>query len=406
MRVLFTTWNSPSHLYPMVPLIWACVGAGHEVRVAGPPSCEPWITRAGLPAVVVGHDLAAGGELTQNALRPLSAQSRWPADWMVKPDELDATQLGLLEKLAVKNFAVADAMLGDLTAFARGWRPDLVVYDTTCYAGAVVAAAVGVPAVSHMWGTGAPVRNEMAALGSRPLPEYTALFERHGAPARPDPLAWIDPCPPSMQLPFPGRRLTAGFVPYNGGGEVPAWLLEPPARPRVCLSWGVVTGRISGSAASDELMAAIEAVAGLDVDLVIATAAAPAGFADGLPAGVRVVESIPLNTWLPSCSAVVHHGGGGTTLVATWAGVPQLVISQRPVYALTGDRLVAVSAGRHRTRDELAAGDAVRIIREDVAALLDQSAYRAVAGALRDEMLRQPSPAELLPVIEKLVAAG
>lgn len=278
MRVLFTTWNSPSHLFPMVPLMWAYQAAGHEVRVAGPPSCTPWIAGAGLPAVVVGHDLEVAGTLTQSALRPLSRQRRWPADWMVKPGELDDTQLGLLEKLAEKNFAVADAMLDDLVAFARQWRPDLVVYDTTCYAGAVVAAVLGVPALSHMWGTGAPVRNEMRAMGSEPLPGFEALFERFGVAPRPDPLAWLDPCPLSLQLPVPGQRLSTGFVPYNGGGEVPGWLLEPPRKPRVCLSWGVVTGRISGSAASDELFAAIEAVAALDVELVIATSAAPPEF--------------------------------------------------------------------------------------------------------------------------------
>lgn len=114
---------------------------------------------------------------------------------------------------------------------------------------------------------------------------------------------------------------------------------------------------------------------------------------------------MPLNTWLPSCDAIVHHGGGGTTLVATWSGVPQLVVSQRPVYALTGDRLVAASAGRHRTRDELAEGSAAEIIRADVAALLGQQSYRRTAGLLREEMLRQPSPAELLSSIDELMAS-
>jgi len=38
MRVLFTSWAWPTHLYAMVPLARACRAAGHDVVVASPPA--------------------------------------------------------------------------------------------------------------------------------------------------------------------------------------------------------------------------------------------------------------------------------------------------------------------------------------------------------------------------------
>jgi hypothetical protein len=43
---------------------------------------------------------------------------------------------------------------------------------------------------------------------------------------------------------------------------------------------------------------------------------------------VRVVDFVPLNALLPTCSAVVHHGGSGTFAAVLEHGVPQLIIPQ------------------------------------------------------------------------------
>ena len=49
MRLLFTTTGHAGHVLPLVPLARACLGAGHEVRVAGPRSRGDVVRRAGLP---------------------------------------------------------------------------------------------------------------------------------------------------------------------------------------------------------------------------------------------------------------------------------------------------------------------------------------------------------------------
>jgi UDP:flavonoid glycosyltransferase YjiC (YdhE family) len=45
-----------------------------------------------------------------------------------------------------------------------------------------------------------------------------------------------------------------------------------------------------------------------------------------LPAGVRHCAFAPFRNLLPLCTAVVHHGGIGTTAAALTAGTPQLVL--------------------------------------------------------------------------------
>ncbi|MFH8589397.1 glycosyltransferase [Streptomyces celluloflavus] len=50
-----------------------------------------------------------------------------------------------------------------------------------------------------------------------------------------------------------------------------------------------------------------------------------------VPENVRVVDFIPLDALLPSCSATVHRGGFGTAQNALVHGAPQVVVPQRPV---------------------------------------------------------------------------
>jgi UDP:flavonoid glycosyltransferase YjiC (YdhE family) len=51
MRVLFTCQPALPHLYPLVPLAWACRSAGHEVRIASEAKIVEQIVHTGLHAV-------------------------------------------------------------------------------------------------------------------------------------------------------------------------------------------------------------------------------------------------------------------------------------------------------------------------------------------------------------------
>jgi UDP:flavonoid glycosyltransferase YjiC (YdhE family) len=113
---------------------------------------------------------------------------------------------------------------------------------------------------------------------------------------------------------------------------------------------------------------------------------------------VRVLERFPLSLLLPSCAAVVHHGGAGSAMTSMWAGVPQLLVTFAPEQTVSGTRIAAAGAGVH-----LLGHQADRsTLRDAVAALVGDPGYRTQAAGLRRELLSRPSPAELVATLEKL----
>ncbi len=99
---------------------------------------------------------------------------RWPQGWPLRPRLLDRGRLALLEALGQRQFALAETMLDDLVAFARVWRPDMVVHDAVSYAGPVVASLFSGARVSHLWGSPGLQRLEMKELGDEPRRQGTS----------------------------------------------------------------------------------------------------------------------------------------------------------------------------------------------------------------------------------------
>src|SRR2546430_16547161 len=59
------------------------------------------------------------------------------------------------------------------------------------------------------------------------------------------------------------------YVPYNGAGATPDWLLDPPPAPRVCLTWGGTTAKGLGPALLDSVRQVLAAVRGLAVGILV-----------------------------------------------------------------------------------------------------------------------------------------
>jgi glycosyltransferase len=239
-----------------------------------------------------------------------------------------------------------------------------------------------------------------------PLAEFVEMFTRFGLQPRLNPRAWIDPCPPSLLLPTDLPRLALRYVPYNGPAVMADWLLDWPDRPRVCVTRGVTGPRIHGGA-PDLFYRMVEALTGLDIEVVLAVGAGQAGQLGDIPAGVRVVEGVAFNLLLPSCAVVVHQGGGGTTMTALVCGTPQLILSPRPEQMVTGDQIAASRAGEHLVYNELPDDpDSVEAIRSAVADLVGDPARPAAALRLQHEALKMPAPAELVPALLDLAGRG
>ncbi|MGW0520087.1 nucleotide disphospho-sugar-binding domain-containing protein [Crossiella sp. NPDC003009] len=382
MRVLFASWAWPSHYYPMVPLAWAFRAAGAEVRVASQPGLQATIRASGLPGVSVGTDVDVAGRQRPQLERVSRVRVRVPLD-----------QLRVKITRAFQVFAdVAEVMLDDLLRFGRSWRPDLVVYEPTTYAGPLVAAALGVPAVRHTWGVDYTFRvrdYEPAVLA--PLCDRLGLdgVETLGA-------ATVDVCPPSLQVPTEYRRLRTRYIPYNGSGRSPAWLSAPPRRPRVCMTWGTSSTRLDQNLFLGGQV--VKAIADLDAEVVLAVTPADHALLRPVPDGLRVAESLPLHLLAPSCDLVIHQGGLGTTLTTASAGVPQLVIPQLHDQGLNATQLAGAGAGAVVYGDEATP----ELIREQALRVLGNPGYRVAAQTLAEEISRQPAPHETVSALREL----
>ena len=115
---------------------------------------------------------------------------------------------------------------------------------------------------------------------------------------------------------------------------------------------------------------------------------------------VAVVPFAPLSAVLAHASAIVHHGGVGTTATALRAGVPALVIPRAFDQRHHGERITALGAGRMLPWKKL---DARRLAAE-IARLTGEPSYRARATALGADIAREDGIGTAVARLEALVA--
>ncbi|MER6668439.1 nucleotide disphospho-sugar-binding domain-containing protein [Amycolatopsis japonica] len=377
MRVLFTTWAWRSHLYALAPLAWAFRAASHDVLVASQPGLVDEIAQTGLPAAGVGRDVDAAGMVRGYLLPTTPAVTGGPA----------GTEKSPVPRAMRMLLAHTESMLDGLIELAKRWRPDIVVYETTTLAGPIAAAAIGVPAVRHLYGP------DLLLRARRLLPEVLApLAGQHGV-SEFEPLGGVtvDPTPDSLQLPGDHPRIPMRYVPFNGPETLPDRLPATGGRPRICVTWGHT---IAGVAPARFLLPSVaEALSELDVDVLVAVSAAQVPLLGPLPPKVRVVVDSPLNQLLPGCDLVVAHGGAGTTLTALHHGVPLLLVPQLPDHTGHANRVSACGAGEVLTAQQASPSR----LREEAERCLGDSPRRAAAIRIQQEMRDSPPPAALVP---------
>ncbi|MEV0221386.1 activator-dependent family glycosyltransferase [Streptomyces sp. NPDC050704] len=409
MRVLFATHSERTHFYSLIPLAWALRVAGHEVYVASQPALTDDITQAGLTAVPVGEDHTFH-EQVRRMQESADSDGAAQADGVEPPPTWEGQ--GLLYRAFVDHYMKGvnnDAFVHGLVEFARGFRPDLVVWEPYTFAGPVAARAVGAAHARLVFSPDLLQQMRATFLRLRaqapeservdPLESWLGpLLARYGAGEFTQDVAvgqWtIDTVPEEVRLPLGLRTVPMRYVPYNGPAVVPEWLHVPPARPRVCLTGGLTQRDQAGQDAFP--VAGLDVFDGLDIELVATLKQAP-GEAAAVPGNTRLVDFVPLLALLPSCSAVVHYGGGGTWNTSLGAGVPQLLIANSWYGLLKGRHLERAGAGLY-VADR-------RALREPLVRLLEDPSFGRAARRLRDErILAQPTPGELVPVLEKLTA--
>ncbi|KAB1948719.1 DUF1205 domain-containing protein [Micromonospora sp. ALFpr18c] len=465
MRVLITVYPAVAHLYPVVPYAWALQTAGHEVRVASHAGFADTIASTGLVPVALGDAGAPEPRLREDARQPPTPEevNAYARAMGLSPEEREHWiafyQWNLNPASDYVRADLSDAP--DLVEFARAWRPDLVLWDLVFPAGAVAARAAGA-AHGRLLGSNldyfAYSQERLAAhrtavraagLADDPLADLVRpLAERYGVSVDDELLLGqftVDPLPKGLSLPTATVKVPVRKVPYTGAAVFPRWLYSRPQdRPRIAVSLGESTRRyVAGDwGRTPKLLAAL---AGLDVEVVATLSPLQLAAVDTLPDNVRAIEWVPLTQLLPTCDALVHHGGMGTLSSAVAAGIPQLVCDTddsllfRPATAAPAEadsgtyragrefgatateEAVEEAAGwLHPEKNLLATpcasfvteqGAGLRIdhqkqtveeIRAEIQRVLTEPAFREGATALREAWQATPGPNEIVATLVAL----
>src|SRR6266540_4278096 len=194
VRALFATSPGLGHVFPTISLAHALRAAGHEVLVATAGGKEA--ANAGLHVVDTAPGVDIGAVLQQAASE--------------RPEEFD-------------------------------YSTDVDTEKGLEFVGAIFAKLSGVSvdlAVSHGFGFA-----DEASMTEAIFKKMVEERERHGVQGFPEVRESIDVAPPSM-VDRPVRGWPMRYVPYNGGGVLPEWVLERPARPRVAVTLGTVLTQV------------------------------------------------------------------------------------------------------------------------------------------------------------------
>lgn len=412
MRVLFVSLAEKSHLYCQAPLAWALTAAGHEVRVASTPPLTETTTRAGLTAVPIGQKTDIHEQMTAHP----ETQDIETANWShTEHTNVTWEELSFRYNISV-NYGIGaynDPMIDDLVEVAREWQPDLIIRDPLAYAAGIAARVCGAAHARLMWCAdvwGRSRRTYLDMLPSAPEDERTDPMAEWLA-ARCEPFGvehdeelvnghfTLDTMPHSLRLPTDLNVLDMRYIPYNGRAVVEDWLREPPARPRVCLTLGASNTEDYGTdfVSVPDILTAL---GDLDVEVVATLAGDQADKLPALPDNARVVSGVALNTLLPSCSAIIHHGGFGSYATALAYGVPQLILTTSVSdHELRATGLRDAGAGEFAHWRKADSG----FVRDAVSRLVSDPSYAESARALQAEGAALTSPQQLVPALERAV---
>jgi UDP:flavonoid glycosyltransferase YjiC (YdhE family) len=373
MRVLMTTKAGAGHFGPLIPFARAFQRAGADVLIAAPREAAPMVRAEGLALWAVDDPP--------------------PEERAAIFDEVRGKHIdGLIAKRVVGDvFARIDARAAfpGILAACRAWSPDVVISETTEFAGPLAAEIVGVPSVciglsqqgkeEHFIPLVAPAVDDLRALAGLPSDPAGARFLR-----RP----YFTLVPAALEDPATPRRIAS----HRFREARPAVRRHPvyggPAddRPLVYLTFGSAVPQ--SPLFPSIYREAIDALATLPLRLLVTVGRDrdPADLGPA-PANVRIERWVPQADLMPHVAAMVCHGGSGTVTMGLAGGVPMAVVPLFADQPWNAERVDAIGAG-------IALGGgpeaAIAGVREAVIRLTGDPSYRAQAQRVAAEMRALP----------------
>ena len=296
---------------------------GHEVRLLGSAATTSAAERAGCRAEAYSH-----------APEP---DTRIPFERQAAAMMATAAGLEFASELR-------DVLAGD--------RPALVIVDCMLPAGLAAARAAGTPAASLVHFLYGAARRRMASHGGSWTTDLDTLRATYRGLGLEPPAtghdAWEDcdlvlvsaPRWLDAEIDYPAAVTHAGPLGIECAAEA-SGAPRPDGRPTVLLSFS--TSAMDGQVALAQRVC--DAVGETDVNGLLTLGPAVEGGA------LRTPENIALSAWgdhdalLPSCAAVIGHGGLGTALRSLAHGVPLVLLPLGRDQALNAARVEELGAG-------------------------------------------------------------
>jgi vancomycin aglycone glucosyltransferase len=339
MKFVVACYGSRGDVEPCVAVGRELLRRGHDVRMAVPPNMLGFIESVGITGVAYGPDSQQEMNPASGLVRNLLPKIRNPIS--VVPEVLEHVTQVKAEKGAT------------LTTLANGADQILAGFNEQGLA-ANVAEYYGIPlAALHLfperiWSSGwlfSRITKEAEDTQRRAL----GLREATGPPMESLEIqAYDELCLPGLAAEWVesnGRRPFVGALtlelPTDADEEVLSWIAAgtPP----------IYFGLGSTPIASPTEVGATIGAACAQIGERLLICAGPNDFTH-IPhvEHVKVVSAVNHATVFPSCRAVVHHGGAGTTAAGLRAGVPTLILwngLDQPVWAAAVKQL-GVGSGR------------------------------------------------------------
>ena len=380
MRVIFTFSGGQGHLDPLVPFARAATAAGHTVAFAGRPWMVPKVEALGFVCFPGGTD--DGLEPVTRPLVPIDME-REARDLVIGFGQL-----------------VARSRAPELLSTFVSWRPDVVVWEETDPAAAIIAERLGLP---H-----AAVPVLAFGMMAAPFAEgYNPVREEYGL--KPDPSGEMlsrylvlspfpktlrdprNPAPPTAH----GIRIVDVDRTFRAVGSMPNWTAAIEGAPSIYFTLGTVFNHESGDLFSRVLAGLRE----LPINLLVTVGREIDPATLGLqPAHVRIERFVSQAEILPHVDLVVSHGGSGSVLGALAHGRPMVVLPIGADQPLNAERICALRVGRSLDAIKATPDD----VREAASSVLADATYRESAGRLADEIAALSSPDVAVGLLERL----
>jgi MGT family glycosyltransferase len=420
-RVLAYTSPARGHLYPLVPILDALAGRGHEIAIR---------TLASQVGLMRDRGFSAA---------PISTR----VEGLVHDDYKARTPQGSLRRGVAKFAARAEYEVSDLSAAIDAERPDVLLVDAMSWGASAAAAAWDGPWAQWFpyplpvpspdvppFGPGLrPASGSLGRLRDRALrplmlssmekvflPSVNAARDAVAQPPFASVAEMFTAAPLLLYMtaePFeyprsdwPASVRMVGPCGWDPPADPPSWLagIEQP----------IVLISTSSEFQDDTRLVtiALEALAHEDVH-VVATIPAAAIERTKVPANAHVEQFLPHAPILARAVCAVSHGGAGVTQKALAAGVPvcvvpfgrdQLEVARRVEVADAGTRLTARRLTPERLRTKILEAMTKRDGADRVAAGFAATGGPATAADAVEELLtrstssRQKHPATATPL--------